>query len=204
MAESGSGDQVDISRFQNQNLQESTGGRQFRYRKASSPIWAPLKRKKASRGNPKAAIAARWQASKTTRKFRRSQAATVEDATKELVALAAHTPDNSDADTRKPALRMYYVELAHGISPRDAQTNVGQVFLISPITVLRTKLPRCLAVSPSRSNCCLGVTSRCFLSLQRCPNRRRCFPVSELSSACGLLQVLVLKRTVVDSTSKYR
>ena len=54
MAESGSGDQVDISRFQSQNLQEPTSGRQFRYRKASSPIWAPLKRKKAPRGNPKA------------------------------------------------------------------------------------------------------------------------------------------------------
>ena len=58
----------------------------------------------------------------------------MEDATKELEALAAHTPD---ADTRKLALRMYYVELAHGMSPRDAQTNVGQVFLISPITVQR-------------------------------------------------------------------
>ena len=92
LAESGSGDQVDNGRFQNQNLQESTGGRQFRCRKASSPIWAPLKRKKAPRGNPKAAIAARWRASKTTRKFRRSQAAIVEGATKELEALAAHTP----------------------------------------------------------------------------------------------------------------
>ena len=85
----------------------------------------------------KAAIAARYRASKTNRKFRRSQAAIVEDATKELEALAAHTPDISDADTRKLALRMYYVELAHGISLRDAQTNVGQVFLISPITVQR-------------------------------------------------------------------
>ena len=52
MAASGSGDQVDNGGFQNQNLQESTSGRQFRCRKASSPIWAPLKRKKAPRGNP--------------------------------------------------------------------------------------------------------------------------------------------------------
>ena len=43
MAESGSGDQVDNGRFQNQNLQESTSRRLFRSRKASSPIWAPLK-----------------------------------------------------------------------------------------------------------------------------------------------------------------
>ena len=44
MAESGSCDQVDNGSFQNQNLQESTSGRLFRYRKASSPIWAPLKK----------------------------------------------------------------------------------------------------------------------------------------------------------------
>ena len=61
----------------------------------------------------------------------------MEDATSELEALSAHMPDISDADTRKLALRIYYVELAHGISPSDAQTNVGQMFLISPMTVRR-------------------------------------------------------------------
>ena len=40
----------------------------------------------------------------TTREFRRSQAAIVEDTTKELEALAAHTPDISDADAKKLAL----------------------------------------------------------------------------------------------------
>ena len=61
----------------------------------------------------------------------------MEDTTKALEALAARTPDISDAETRKLALRMYYVDLAHGISPKDTQTNVGQVFLISPRTVQR-------------------------------------------------------------------
>ena len=54
MAESGSGE-VDNGSFQNQNLQESTSGRQKRCRKSSSSIWAPLKLKNAPRGNPKAA-----------------------------------------------------------------------------------------------------------------------------------------------------
>ena len=61
----------------------------------------------------------------------------MEDAKSELEALSAYMPDISDADTTKLALRMYYVELTRGISPSDAQTNVGQMFLISPITVQR-------------------------------------------------------------------
>ena len=59
------------------------------------------------------------------------------DAIKELECLAEHMPDISDTDARVLALRMYYIELADGVSPSDAQQKVGKMFLISSRTVKR-------------------------------------------------------------------
>ena len=90
----------------------------------------PLKQKKA----PIAAAAImRLRQSSKTAKFGR----TVDDAKMELAALAPYMPYVSDTDARQLALRMYYVELFHGISPSNAQINVSEMFLISPSTVRR-------------------------------------------------------------------
>ena len=46
-------------------------------------------------------------------------------------------PDISDSDARVLALRMYYIELAEGVSNSNAQQKVGKMFLISSRTVKR-------------------------------------------------------------------
>ena len=59
------------------------------------------------------------------------------NASKELEALVAHMPHIPDADARKLALRMYYLELSEGVLLKDACPNVSRekVFL----------LPQCVA-----------------------------------------------------------
>ena len=54
------------------------------------------------------------------------------NASKELEALAAHMPDIPDADARKLALRMYYLELSEGVLLKDACPNESreEVFLL--------------------------------------------------------------------------
>ena len=61
-------------------------------------------------------------------------------ASKELEALAAHMPDIPDADARKLALRMYYLELSDGVSLKDAQTKVGKMFFITPMHCWQSQL----------------------------------------------------------------
>ena len=77
-------------------------------------------------------------------KSRRPAAVIASNASKELEALAAHMPDIPDADARKLALRMYYLEqLSEGVSLKDACPNESreEVFL----------LPQCVAGNHS---CC--------------------------------------------------
>mgnify|MGYP006374154819 CR=1 FL=1 len=101
-------------------------------------MWAPLKRRKAPRGNPEAAAAKRWSVSEaSSSKSRRTNATIAESAAKELESLAVHMPNVSDSDARAFALRMYYIEVSNGMSPTDAQTNVSQMFLVSSRTVQR-------------------------------------------------------------------
>ena len=56
---------------------------------------------------------------------RRTKVAIEENAVKELQNLAEYVPDLSDTDARVLALRMYYIKLADGVSPNDAQEKVG-------------------------------------------------------------------------------
>ena len=59
-------------------------------------------------------------------KSRRPAAVIASNASKELEALAAHMPDIPDADARKLALRMYYLELSEGVLLNDACPNESQ------------------------------------------------------------------------------
>ena len=70
---------------------------------------------------------------------RRTKVAIEENAVKELQNLAEYVPDLSDSDARVLALRMYYIELADGVSPNDAQEKVGKRFLICKRTVAVSK-----------------------------------------------------------------
>ena len=86
---------------------------------------APLKRRKAPRGNPVAAASKRWSVSESSSSKSRRTNATI--AAKELESLAVHMLNVSDSDARGFALRMYYIEVSNGMSPTDAQTNVSQI-----------------------------------------------------------------------------
>ena len=92
---------------------------------------APLKRRKAPRGNPEAATLKRWSVSEANSSIRRRTNATIaESAAKELESLAIHMPNISDSEARVFALRMFYIEVSNGMSPTDAQTNVSQMYLV--------------------------------------------------------------------------
>ena len=133
MTESGCVDQSKNGSFQNQKEQASTSELPPRRRKQSPPIWEPLMKKKAPRGNPTAGVVKQLQQAQA----RRSAAVIASNASKELKALAAHMPEIPDADARKLALRMYHLELSDGVSPKDAQIKVGKMFFITLITVKR-------------------------------------------------------------------
>ena len=66
---------------------------------------------------------------------RRSASDIAADATKELEILAGYMPDVSDTDARVLALRLYYIELADGVSPSVAQDKVSKMFMVSSRTV---------------------------------------------------------------------
>ena len=112
MTESGCTDQSQNDPLQNQEEQASTSGLPLCRRKQSPPIWEPLMKKKAPRGNPTAGVVKRLQAIKS----RRSAAVIASNSSKELEALAAHMPDIPNVDARKLSLRMYYLELSDGVS----------------------------------------------------------------------------------------
>eukprot|EP00731_Ephydatia_muelleri_P006417 Em0003g665a len=46
-------------------------------------------------------------------------------------------PKLPDTDARTLALRMFYIEVSNGMSAGDAEINVSQMFMVSPITVRR-------------------------------------------------------------------
>ena len=68
---------------------------------------------------------------------RRTAASIAESAPKELQSLAEVMPNLADTDARTLALRLYYIELADGISPVRAWNKVRQMFLVSAATVKR-------------------------------------------------------------------
>ena len=57
---------------------------------------------------------------------RRSTPDIAADAIKELESLAGYMPDLSDTDARVLALRLYFIELADGVSPSVAQDKVSK------------------------------------------------------------------------------
>ena len=62
---------------------------------------------------------------------RRTKVAIEKNAVKELQNLAEYEADLSDTDdARVLALRMYYIELADGVSPNDAQEKVGKMYMV--------------------------------------------------------------------------
>ena len=68
---------------------------------------------------------------------RRSASDIATHATKELESLAQYMPDLSDTDVRVLALRLYYIELADGVSSNVAQDKVSKMFMVSLRTVKR-------------------------------------------------------------------
>ena len=68
---------------------------------------------------------------------RRTAASIAESAPKELQSLAEVMPNLADTDARTLALRLYYIELADGISSVRAWNKVRQMFLVSAATVKR-------------------------------------------------------------------
>ena len=68
---------------------------------------------------------------------RRTAAAIAKSATKELQSLGDFMPNLADTHARTLALRLYYIELADGVSPIRARNKVSQMFLVRVITVKR-------------------------------------------------------------------
>ena len=89
--------------------------------------------KKSPRGDPRAGQ--QRNGPYTTK--RRTAAAIAKSAAKELQSLAEFMPNLADTDARTLALRLYYIELADGVSPIRARNKVSQMFLVSVITVKR-------------------------------------------------------------------
>ena len=112
--------------------------------KTASYAWQELRKQKKPRGNPRAGYEKRVlnESVKLQEKSTKSKEDIAADATKELESLAEHMPDISDSDARVLALRMYYIELAEGVSPSDAQQRVGKMFLVCSRTVKRCGLSR--------------------------------------------------------------
>ena len=109
---------------------------------AAISAWKPLCARKSPRGDPRAGVAKRsiLRASKFMRMSmtkRRTAASIAESAMKELKSLADFMPNLADTDVRTLALRLYYIELADGVSPVRARNKVSQMFLVSAVTVKR-------------------------------------------------------------------
>ena len=121
-----------------QNQASSSSERRRRASKGVERTWASLQKRKAPRGNPSAGASARWSSLSEAKKHCRRTSGTIcESAAKELDSLSAHMPNLPDTDARTLALRMYYIEVSNGMHCGDAETNVNQMFLVSPTTVRR-------------------------------------------------------------------
>ena len=108
MAEDGNGFNCENGSAKNQT---STSEERRRASKEANHVWAPLKRRKAPRGNPKLK---RWSVSEaSSSKSRRTNATIAESASKELESLTVHMPNVSDGDARALVLH------------RDVQRNVS-------------------------------------------------------------------------------
>ena len=110
--------------FQNQTEDLASSSRSAARKAASA--WKELLKKK-----PRGRYFANTKpVSDTSAKFegnrRRSTPDIAEDATKELESLAGYMPDLSDTDARVLALRLYFIELADGVSPSVAQDKVSK------------------------------------------------------------------------------
>ena len=46
-------------------------------------------------------------------------------------------PNLPDTDARTLVLRMFYIKVSNGMSEGDAEINISQMFMVSPITVHR-------------------------------------------------------------------
>lgn len=121
-----------------QNQASSNSDQRQRASKGVERTWASLQERKAPRGNPSAGASARWSSLSEAKKHCRRTSSTIcESAAKELDSLAAHMPNLPDTDARTLALRMYYIEVSNGVHCGDTETNVSQMFLVSPTTVRR-------------------------------------------------------------------
>ena len=104
--------------------------------------WKSLQKQQWPRRNPCCAYEKRMTNAALSKKLQehgwRTKVAIEENAVQELQNLAEYyVPDLSDTYARVLALRMYYIELADGVSPNDAQEKVGKMFLICKCTVER-------------------------------------------------------------------
>ena len=111
--------------------------------RAAMSAWKPLCVKKSPRGDPRAGAAAKRSIQRASKILlmctvkRRTAAAIAKSAAKELQSLAEFMPNLADTDARTLALRLYYIELADGVSPIRARNKVSQMFLVSVATVKR-------------------------------------------------------------------
>ena len=111
--------------------------------RAAMSAWQPLCVKKSPRGDPRAGAAAKRSVQRASKILlmstvkRRTAAAIARSAAKELQSLAEFMPNLADTHARTLALRLYYIELADGVSPIRARNKVSQMFLVSAATVKR-------------------------------------------------------------------
>ncbi|KAL5477784.1 hypothetical protein EMCRGX_G024627, partial [Ephydatia muelleri] len=110
--------------FQNQTEDVASSSRSAARKVASA--WKELLKKKPrgryfANTKPVSDTSAEFEGNR-----RRSTPDIAADATKELESLAGYMPDLSDTDARVLALRLYFIELADGVSPSVAQDKVSK------------------------------------------------------------------------------
>ena len=121
-----------------QNQASSSCKPRRRASQGAERAWETLGHRKAPRGDPGAGASTRWSSSSNAKKHCRRTSSTIRDsARKDLESLAVHMPNLPDTDARTLALRMFYIEVSNGMSAGDAEINVSQMFMVSPITVRR-------------------------------------------------------------------
>ena len=116
--------------FHNQTVDVASSSRSAARKAASA--WKKLLKKKPrgryfANTKPVSDTSAEFEGNR-----RRSTPDIAADATKELESLAGYMPDLSDTDARVLALRLYFIELADGVSPFWLRILLKNLYLLHP------------------------------------------------------------------------
>ena len=126
-------------------------------------MWAPLKRRKAPRGNPEAAASKRWSVSEaSSSKSSRTNATIAESVSKEFESLAVHMPNVSDSDARALAVRMYYKYRRKGLMDHffSSAATIQQGFFSCTFPQLNPSFYRSETYQKHLTHVCLGISGR--------------------------------------------